>query len=291
VENKPEPSAWLESAAGERLPLEETLVLGRAPDCQAKIDDARVSRRHAMINRQGGREFWLLDLGSANGTRLNGRRVSQPTRLRDKDTVELAGFTFVFRDTDSAAAPRRPEPSATDATVREIQQFNCWLLLADMVDSTEVLGRLQTEEAARLAGRWLAECKLIIDTCHGVVNKFLGDGFLAYWPDQRGIPAEVATALRALKVLQVKAQPAFRMVLHYGPATSGGVPSLGEESLGGREVTFVFRIEDLASSLGADMLLSEAATRRLPPDLRPVSAGTHPVNGFEGPLSFFSLGS
>ena len=250
MKKKPELLAWLESSKGEQIPLGESFVLGRSADCQMAINDGRVSRRHAMIHRQGKQEFWLVDLGSANGTRLNGRRLSQPCRLQDQDRVEVAVFTFVFRQANPTPAPRRSELTATGATMHEIRTFDCWLLLADMVDSTQVLSRLQTEQAASLTGRWLARCKLIIDNCHGTVNKFLGDGFLAYWPDKPSAAAELAGALQALQKLQEEAQPVFRVVLHYGPAASGGAPSLGEESLAGKEVTFAFRMEELASRLG-----------------------------------------
>ncbi len=253
------------------------------------IHDARVSRRHAMIHRQGNREFWLVDLGSANGTRLNGRRLSQPCRLQDGDRLEVADLAFVFHEATQAPASPRPNPSVSEATMHEIRTFDCWLLLADMVDSTQVLRRLQTEEAASLTGRWLARCKAIIDTCHGTVNKFLGDGFLAYWPDHPGAAGEIADALQALKKLQEEAQPVFRVVLHYGPAASGGAPSLGEESLAGREVTFAFRMEELASLLGVGLLLSEGAALKLQPKLQTVPAGSHKVTSFEGTFSFFSL--
>jgi len=286
VECKSELLAWLESAAGERFSLGATLALGRSADCQVVLNDVRVSRRHALIHRQGEGEFWLVDLGSANGTRLNGRRVSQPCRLSDRDRLEIADFAFTFHQALPASVRRRTDLSAT---IQEIRNFNSWLLLSDMVDSTQLLARMNTEEAATLTGRWLARCKLIVETHHGTVNKFLGDGFLAYWSEKPGVAAQIAGTLKALRTVQEAAQPAFRVVLHYGPATAGGAPSLGEESLAGPEVTFAFRMEELASVLGAGLLVSEAAALKLQPFVELVPAGTHTIEGREQLFSFFSL--
>jgi adenylate cyclase len=289
VKPQPEPLAWLESSTGERIPVGQSFVLGRSNDCQMPIDDARVSRRHAMIHCQGNGEYWLVDLGSANGTRLNGRRLSQPSRLQDRDRFAIADSTFVFRQANPSPAPSRTDQSVAQATMHEIRTFNCWLLLADMVDSTQVLRRLETEQAATLTGRWLARCRMIIDTCHGTINKYLGDGFLAYWPDTPRVAAEIAEAVQALKELQAEAQPVFRVVLHYGPAASGGAPSLGEDSLAGKEVTFAFRMEELASLLSTGLLISEPAALKLKPLLSPRPIGSHKVGSFEGSFSFFSL--
>jgi class 3 adenylate cyclase len=279
---------WLESPAGEKTPLGEKCILGRAKDCQVVINSEMTSRRHAMIYRQGEHEYWLADLGSANGTRLNGRHLSQHRRLSDQDRVEFGGPEFIFRQSKPPTESGQ-DTSPIFATALDLRSFNCWLLVADMVGSTAMVRRLPDDEAARLTRSLLEQWKEIVETHHGAVNKFLGDGFLAYWPDAAGVVSGVLGALEAFERLQGQAQSPFRLVLHYGLATSGGAPSMGEESLTGKEVNFAFRMEDLASTLGAAVLLSEAAALKIGSPRKLLSHGRHGLAGFSGDFEFFSF--
>jgi Protein of unknown function (DUF3662)/FHA domain len=70
------------------------VVLGRSRSCDVHVADVNVSRRHAEI-RQEGATYWIVDLGSTNGTLLNGKRVERE-RLRDGDTVTLGSSDVVF---------------------------------------------------------------------------------------------------------------------------------------------------------------------------------------------------
>jgi hypothetical protein len=70
-------------------------TIGRELACDMTLADNTVSRWHASLERSGG--GWLLaDLGSTNGTRLNGWRVNQPTWVRPGDMVSFGGVTFVL---------------------------------------------------------------------------------------------------------------------------------------------------------------------------------------------------
>jgi hypothetical protein len=72
-------------------------VIGRTSECDLCLADLSVSRRHAeLIRVQDG---WLLtDLGSHNGTRLNGWLVREPVPVRAGDRVEFGAAMFVFAD-------------------------------------------------------------------------------------------------------------------------------------------------------------------------------------------------
>jgi hypothetical protein len=73
----------------------DTRVLGRSNTCDYAIEDPTVSSRHAQLMRDA--HGWLIkDLGSLNGTRVNGWLVDRQ-RLRAGDTLALGGAEFVFK--------------------------------------------------------------------------------------------------------------------------------------------------------------------------------------------------
>jgi DNA-binding response OmpR family regulator len=94
----------------QEVPLRaERLILGRAPECDIVIEGRLISRRHAAISRLG-QGYLLEDLGSHNGTSVNGRRIAEPWKLHDGDQIELGGvgrLTFVDSDATSTR-PRAP---------------------------------------------------------------------------------------------------------------------------------------------------------------------------------------
>lgn len=79
------------------LPLVEgENVIGRDESCEARVEAAGVSRRHARVVAQDGR-FTLEDLGSKNGTHLRGARLVSPVLLQDGDEFRLGQTPVVFR--------------------------------------------------------------------------------------------------------------------------------------------------------------------------------------------------
>jgi hypothetical protein len=70
------------------------VVLGRSRECDIRVPDANVSRRHAEL-RQEGATFWIVDLDSTNGTEVNGRRVER-AKLADGDRITVGGTNVVF---------------------------------------------------------------------------------------------------------------------------------------------------------------------------------------------------
>ena len=75
-------------------------VVGRDPDCAVRIDSVTLSRRHAQIVVTNA-EATIEDLGSKNGTHVNGSLVTQPVALRDGDQIEVGSVTLTYRLTDA----------------------------------------------------------------------------------------------------------------------------------------------------------------------------------------------
>ena len=101
------------------IPLDQPVLrLGRGPGADLAFDDPELSRVHAVLEiTHGG--YQVRDLGSATGTRLNGRPVLQPTSLRDGDRLSLGA-----QELELAIAPRsdagleRAEPRTTGSSAR-----------------------------------------------------------------------------------------------------------------------------------------------------------------------------
>ena len=279
-------SAWLETPGRDTVLIQGNWSIGRSAKNTMVLDSPKISRRHAIINVQNVGEFWLIDLGSSNGSFLNKRRVHQPVRLCDRDQIIIGDYVFTFRQPIEVTGEY--QSTFMERTIREIENIACWLLVADIEDFTPLSRSLTSDKLATLIGGWVATCKEIIEAHAGMIDKYLGDGFLAYWREDENAAKDVAAALDQLKQAQAKAEPRFRLALHFGLVAIGGVPSMGEESLMGKDVNFVFRMEKLAGALNISALTSAAGKDKLGSLVQSEPAGAHELKGFEGKHEFFS---
>jgi FHA domain-containing protein len=82
-------------AVGNRLALDETLVVGREADGEGDLGgDPELSRRHARVSALDGEHLLVEDLGSTNGTLVNGSRISEATVVQAGDAVTLGSSTL-----------------------------------------------------------------------------------------------------------------------------------------------------------------------------------------------------
>jgi adenylate cyclase len=281
-----ETEAWLEREDDHQA-LRGNCSIGRAVLNTLVIDSPRVSRLHSIIHLEDSGVFWLIDLGSSNGTFLNKRRIHEPVRLRDQDEISIGGELFVFHQP-------RGKPSAQIkpralATLQEVENADVWLLVADIKNFTALSRAMVSGELASLVSGWLGSCKSIIERHRGSVNKYLGDGILAYWREEAGAVQEIVSTIDALKIEQTRDGPAFRFVVHFGTAAIGGVPSTREETLMGSEVNLVFRLEKLLATLGEPCAISEAAQIKLADRITCRSLGEHELKGFEKKCSVYAV--
>jgi predicted component of type VI protein secretion system len=93
-------SGYLEMADGAVVPVKDGLVLGRVSACDVVIADNKASRRHARLIADAG-VVEVEDMGSSNGTLLNGKTVDR-RMLRDGDRIEIGKTVIVYRE---GAAP------------------------------------------------------------------------------------------------------------------------------------------------------------------------------------------
>jgi len=87
---------------------EPSAVIGRNPDCEIQLNNNTISRRHARIGSDSLR-FWIEDLGSSNGTLVNGESFVGKKTLYDGDAVRFGHLDFIF-ESGLAKAHRPSEP-------------------------------------------------------------------------------------------------------------------------------------------------------------------------------------
>ncbi|MEZ6048579.1 MAG: SpoIIE family protein phosphatase [Planctomycetaceae bacterium] len=103
---------------GKAVPYElslDEMTIGRHPDCHIFLNSDMVSRRHARVFTKSGQVF-IEDLGSGNGTFVNGKRISQPTAIKNEDRVKVGPILFRY---DSQQNMTKTAPLPMLASVAE----------------------------------------------------------------------------------------------------------------------------------------------------------------------------
>jgi hypothetical protein len=188
------------SESGRRWPLDKSqpLMIGRSDECDITLPDRQVSRVHARLTWQG--EYFLVeDLGSKNGTHVNGQPVAGPTSLRNGDEIQIAlRFKPAFVDA-GATAPLTLEGGETGLRLdKETRQV--W------VNSQQVDPPLSLHQFRLLEALWDAGGSVI--TRENVIN--------AVWPEAsgEGVSEQAIDALvRRLRERLAESDDDFRYIV------------------------------------------------------------------------------
>lgn len=287
-------------ALGQVIDLAENSTIGRSVQSHIPVNDPRVSRRHALVRLQDD-GFWFFDLGSSNGSYLNGKRVTTAQRLRDGDIIAIGAQKFVFEC--SRATEADSSLSITEQTIVEVQPRNAVLLVADIHGFTSLSERLDPAHLAPIIGTWYSEIEHVLDEHGATLDKFIGDCVLAYWLD-----TSIASRLSALRTAHVMQRVCdqvqqthcevleeiglnFRTgtAIHIGPTAHGAFTS-GAFTLLGDAVNLTFRLEALTRDLDKRVLVSRDFLKSWDEGhtfCRP--CGSHHVKGRKEPVEVFSL--
>jgi len=129
---------------GEAFPLRPgPNLIGRAPQHPIALDDDKVSATHARIDVDDGRAL-LTDLGSTNGTQVNGEIISGPVRLRPDDVIRVGNTLFVYRDAELPEGA----PGRKVRVVFEMDESRPVIPVAWATGETELLARATPDIAA-----------------------------------------------------------------------------------------------------------------------------------------------
>ena len=274
--------------AGRLVEVEDELVLGRE-DADMTLDDPQVSRRHAVIRRLDG-ELEIEDLGSLNGTWVNGERVAGRRRLAPGDVVTVGGSAIVVREvrrrsattmarpgvTRAAANVEAPGPEWTALRAEEDELRPVTALFADIVGSTALGERLAPHEVKALIGECVTRMSHAVEQFGGTVQAYMGDGIAAFFgmPHAHEDDPERA-ALAALRILRIiseygrEVEEAWgiaefdvRIGINSGPAAVGMVGAADPQEVSVGDTTNVAARLQSSAEPGT-VAVGEATARRL----------------------------
>ena len=259
-----------------RQPLGAVETLGRDRSNTIQLHDASVSRNHAVIRRVGNEQYYVLDLGSRNGSFINEQRVMTPTLLRDGDTV-LIGESPVkfFQDTSEESTVLETEQSDLGDTISLVRSNirSVTILVADIRGYTSMSERIEITVLSKLMSKWFYEVQNIIEQNFGRVDKFIGDCVMALWEASENPQDMVLNCLRAawhihsLTLELGVASPQINEELKIGAGINTGVAALGigsDNTAMGDTVNLAFRLEEATKTLGREIVVSQSAHNLLP---------------------------
>jgi len=275
-----------------------TVSLGRAPENDVVLPGAWVSRRHAMIQREEGGSHSIIDLGSANGTFVNGGRVHTPTRLRSGDLIQIGSrTTLTFFSRHEPAAPTVFDDE-DERTVAFLEKEHITILICDIRNFTSLSEQIGDTRISSLLKRWSRAVSKIVAAHQGRIDKFIGDAVMALWPGaalRRHVhlallcAGEIHRATARLGEAEGALPAPLRVcaAINTGEAVVGNIGVDGQRDFTavGDAVNVAFRLEGLAGEPGRDILVGGDAVDHLDPVARDFfSPGEYQVKGKAKPV-------
>jgi adenylate cyclase len=252
----------------------ERLTIGRSTNNQLIIEDQKASRNHAEIRHVGGGRYRLSDVGSANGTWLNGRRLAVPKDLEDADQILIGGA--ILRFIAPPPVVQTNDKTMSTGTALFLRSELVVILVADIRNYTGMSETLPAAEFSRLIADWFRESSDIIEKNGGTIDKFIGDAVMAYWVASNKLePArEVDCSLHTARQLIARSTTFSNQLASQFPGQSFRIGiglNLGDAMLGnvgtgenqsftivGDSVNIAFRLESLTKEKGTPVIANKS---------------------------------
>jgi adenylate cyclase len=243
-----------------------------------------------------------MDLGSRNGTFVNDHRVVMPVVLEPGSRVRIANFQLVFDQT-----PDEEPTDHTDATLAAMSMegnhsiLSVAMLVCDIRGFSSMAEQMGEQELAQIVGNWFRDSGNAVQSAGGIIDKYIGDAVLAYWPARGEEGIECAICLDvALTILELAANRSwpgkntpFRVgiAVHFGRVTSGniGQVAMRDATIMGDAVNTAFRLEGLMKELNQNLILSQDFVTVLPPGRDFVDFGEFQLKGKSQQVRVFGL--
>jgi adenylate cyclase len=262
-------------STGRRFPLTagQTWAIGRGDGCAVLLDSRSVSRLHALIQRRETGDYSLVDLGSRNGSFVNGHRVSLPTVLNDRDKVLLGDQELVFQSAASSVGPAGQgsavvpgvDPRSLPTTALHTHTLTT-IVVVDIRDFTRLARSVPEAVLSQTIGTWFLRAGQIAQRMGSWAQKYIGDAVMAVWihENQSNLSADLLRALQAVSEIDVVTTGLHRTLPLPGPLRIGAGVNTGPAIVGGADFTALgdtvnaaFRLEAATKELGLGVALGE----------------------------------
>jgi adenylate cyclase len=267
------PFLMLESS-GRRFHMREgqSWAIGRGDGCAVMLDSRSVSRLHALIQRRDAGDLALVDLGSRNGSFVNGIRVSFPVSLNDQDKLRFGDQQLIFRNPAGSesvmtapAADLANQPRNEPTTALHSNSLTT-ILVVDIRDFTPLARTLPEALLSQTIGTWFLRSGQIVQRRGSWAQKYIGDAVMAVWihdhPAQVG--ADVLRVLHAVSeinaaTLEISKALALPAPLRIGAGVNTGMAILGgtDYTALGDTVNTAFRLESATKEIGLGIAAGE----------------------------------
>lgn len=263
------------------LRRKELCRIGRSPDSTIEISSENVSRNHAVVQASDHSPFVLLDLGSRNGTYVNGMRVAVSTPLKNGDVISIGGQELLFVQ---VVAHHDPEHDIDFAgkTVAERPIGEITVLVTDIRGYTKLCREIGEARVAEIMYTFNTEAGAVLRKLNVWGVKYIGDAVMAIWVHHGPPESFGLAALRAISALMDIADSLKDRFELASPVLLGSAVNMGAASIGnmgstsasdytalGDVVNKVFRLEASSEELGGDVVVSGEAYKVLRPKIDP----------------------
>ena len=186
------PYLLLCTAAGDQcLELKQgySWIIGRSKQNQFVIHEQSISREHAMIQLAATGEFYLTDLGSRNGSSVNGRRISIPVKLRHGDHITLGNVQLKFHDPARVEREKITELEnnryQADPTDFCYERRLISVLVTDLRNFTPLARDLTEAVLLEMMSYWCSQSVEILARSGSSAHKYIGDAVMGIWVHER----------------------------------------------------------------------------------------------------------
>jgi adenylate cyclase len=287
-------------------------TIGRSSESAVVLTDRWLSRNHAMLQSMGLGEFYLIDLGSRNGTFVNGRRVSVPVALQDGDRLTFGQTEIEFHSPPPSEGKTLPGSDSsmivdkTSATALLNVRRLISVLVVDIRNFTVLSRQLDERLLSEVIGTWFHQAGKIIRDYGSWVDKYIGDAVMAVWIHGTAHVSDeefkqVFYALQALHEMtsRLHLQYPLPFPLRVGAGINTGYAMVGNTGSGDRPdytalgdtVNAAFHLETSTKQLGLDIALGVTTYQYLSPENQKyLSFQRHVVNlkGYDLPVPTYA---